>query len=147
MKCQKKEAITHICCKLKNSEFVNRHKISTGAFTRVRKLTFMLMFILILRKSVKSIQLILNEFVIETEKDFNITAGAFTKARKKLKHTAYIVPILSFLEKNLISEITITVIPIILRSGKPLFAELVQDIHLKLIENKSYSFGFVQNKY
>jgi len=46
-------------------------------------------FILILRHSVKSIQLILNEFVIYAKKDFLITAGAFTKARKKLKHTAY----------------------------------------------------------
>jgi hypothetical protein len=47
-------------------------------------------FILILRNSVKSIQLVLNEFVIAEKKDFSITAGAFTKARKKLKHTAYI---------------------------------------------------------
>jgi Transposase DDE domain len=46
-------------------------------------------FILILRKSVKSIQLVLNEFVLDSKKDFSITAGAFTKARKKLKHTAY----------------------------------------------------------
>ncbi len=53
----------------------------------------------------------------------------------------------SFLAKNLISEITITLIPIILGSGKPLFGELTQDIHLKLMESKSYSFGFVQNKY
>lgn len=48
------------------------------------------MFILILRNSVKSLQLILNEFVIDANKDYSITAGAFTKARKKLKHTAYI---------------------------------------------------------
>lgn len=49
-----------------------------------------MIFILILRNSVKSIQLVLNEFVIAAKKDFSITAGAFTKARKKLKHTAYI---------------------------------------------------------
>lgn len=48
-----------------------------------------MVFILILRNSVKSIQLVLNEFVIDAKKDFSITAGAFTKARKKLKHTAY----------------------------------------------------------
>lgn len=48
-----------------------------------------MIFILILRNSVKSIQLVLNEFVIDAKKDFSITAGAFTKARKKLKHTAY----------------------------------------------------------
>jgi hypothetical protein len=48
------------------------------------------MFLLLLKKSVKSLQLILNEFVLETNKDFSITAGAFTKARKKLKHTAFV---------------------------------------------------------
>lgn len=88
-KCQKKEAVSHICSKLENQEFVNRHKISVSAFTRVRKLTFIVIFILILRNSVRSIQLVLNEFVIDAKKDFSITASAFTKARKKLKHTAY----------------------------------------------------------
>lgn len=48
------------------------------------------MFILILRSSVKSLQLVLNEFVLDANKSFTITAGAFTKARKKLKHTAFI---------------------------------------------------------
>lgn len=48
------------------------------------------MFILLLKKSVKSIQLILNEFVLSENKDYTITAGAFTKARKKFKHTAFI---------------------------------------------------------
>ncbi len=38
----------------------------------------------------KSLQLILNEFVIDANKDYSITAGAFTKARKKLKHTTYV---------------------------------------------------------
>jgi hypothetical protein len=60
------------------------------AFTRVRKLPFSTLFILILRNSVKSLQLILNEFVITTNTDYTITAGAFSKARKKLKHTAYV---------------------------------------------------------
>lgn len=83
------EAISHICQRLEDSEFINSHKISAAAFTRIRKLTFIVMFILILRNSVKSLQLILNEFVIDANKDYSITAGAFTKARKKLKHTAF----------------------------------------------------------
>ena len=83
------EAITHICQRLEDLDFINRNKISATAFTRVRKLTFIVMFILILRNSVKSLQLILNEFVIDANKDYSITAGAFTKARKKLKHTAF----------------------------------------------------------
>ncbi len=32
----------------------------------------------------------MNEFVLEMDKNFSITASAFTKARKKLKHTAYL---------------------------------------------------------
>lgn len=53
----------------------------------------------------------------------------------------------NFLTKNLIDEITITMIPIILGTGKPLFAELKHDIQLELLESKAFSFGFVQNKY
>ncbi len=56
----------------------------------MRKLEFITVFTLLLKKSVKSLQLILNEFTLERFKDFSITAGAFTKARKKLKHTAYV---------------------------------------------------------
>lgn len=76
--------------KVKDSDYVSRHKSDVAAFTRVRKLSFIVMFVLILRSSVKSLQLILNEFTLETGQDFTVTAGAFTKARKKLKHTAYI---------------------------------------------------------
>jgi dihydrofolate reductase len=53
----------------------------------------------------------------------------------------------NFLAKNLINEITVTIIPVILGTGKPLFAELKKDIHLELLESKAFSFGFVQNKY
>lgn len=84
------DASGHMCCKLENLEFIKKHKISESAFTRNRKLPFIVMFILILRNSVKSLQLILNEFVIAANKNFSITAGAFTKARKKFKHTAFI---------------------------------------------------------
>ena len=63
---------------------MNRHKISQVAFTRTRKLTFIVMFTLLIRKSVKSIQLLLNEFLLDTHQHFSITAGAFTKARKNL---------------------------------------------------------------
>lgn len=84
------ESILHIRNKLHSLSFMEKHKASIAAFSRVRKLTFATMFILILRNSVKSLQLMLNEFTLDTNKDLSITAGAFTKARKKLKHTAYI---------------------------------------------------------
>lgn len=69
--------------------FINAHKTSSKDFSRKRKLPFIDVFILIFRKSVKSLQVMLNEFVLHTRKDHTITASAFTQARKKLKHTAF----------------------------------------------------------
>ena len=73
-----------------NSEtFKEQHRVSEKCFTRTRKLFFSLLIIVILRKSVKSIQLVLNELSVELDLD-PITNGALTKARAKLRHTAFI---------------------------------------------------------
>lgn len=69
--------------------FINTHKASSKDFSRKRKLPFVNVFLLIFRKSVKSLQVMLNEFILHTRKDCTITASAFTQARKKLKHTAF----------------------------------------------------------
>jgi dihydrofolate reductase len=53
----------------------------------------------------------------------------------------------SFLKAGLIDEITITVIPILLGDGKPLFGPLPADVELELVESKTLDFGFVQSKY
>ena len=54
----------------------------------------------------------------------------------------------NFLKAGLISEITITTIPIILGQGIPLFSQgLVKDITLTHIKTKAYDFGFVQSTY
>lgn len=53
----------------------------------------------------------------------------------------------SFLAAGLIDEITITMIPILLGEGKPLFGPLPADVKLELIESKAFEFGFVQSKY
>lgn len=68
------------------------------------------------------------------------------------KHNLYIdggITIQHFLKAGLITDITITTIPIIIGRGTPLFSQLDlgQDIALKLVESKSYDFGFVQSKY
>jgi len=53
----------------------------------------------------------------------------------------------SFLREGLISELTITTIPILLGAGKPLFGSLNADIKLMHIFTKPYPFGFVQSRY
>jgi len=52
-----------------------------------------------------------------------------------------------FLREGLISELTITTIPILLGKGKPLFGSLMADVPLRHIYTKAYPFGFVQSRY
>ncbi|MDX2272899.1 MAG: dihydrofolate reductase family protein [Cyanobacteriota bacterium] len=53
----------------------------------------------------------------------------------------------SFLRAGLIDEITITLIPVLLGAGKPLFGSLPQDLPLQHLATTVYDCGFVQNKY
>lgn len=84
----------------------------------------------------------------------SVTAEAPADLVKRLaaegaKH-AYIdggVTIQSFLAAGLIDEITITLIPVVLGSGRPLFAAVPADVPLKLLDSKAYPFGFVQLRY
>jgi len=57
------------------------------------------------------------------------------------------VTIQRFLSEGLIKDLTITVIPIILGRGRPLFGDVKHDISLKHIASKVYDFGFVQSTY
>lgn len=52
-----------------------------------------------------------------------------------------------FLNERLIDEITITVIPVILGGGIPLFGSIKEDIKLSHVSTTSYDFGFVKTKY
>ena len=51
-----------------------------------------------------------------------------------------------FLQEGLIDEITITLIPVVLGEGKPLFGPVGRDIVLKHLSTRSF-FGFVEVKY
>jgi len=53
----------------------------------------------------------------------------------------------SFLEYDLIDELTVTVIPILLGAGKPLFGRLQGDVSLRHVCTHTYEFGFVQSTY
>lgn len=53
----------------------------------------------------------------------------------------------NFLQADLIDEVTITLIPLVLGEGKPLFKAIGKDIALIHLNTKSFDFGFVQVKY
>lgn len=57
------------------------------------------------------------------------------------------VTITGFLSEGLIDEITLTVVPVIIGSGIPLFAAMENDIRLAHIRTTAYDFGFVQCVY
>jgi dihydrofolate reductase len=57
------------------------------------------------------------------------------------------VTIQSFLQQNLIDELTLTTVPVLLGKGIPLFGVLRQDINLRLEFVRSFGSDFVQAKY
>lgn len=69
--------------------FESRHKTSKEAFSRDRKLSFNIVAVLLLRKSVKSLQIVLNDFCKQLGLQ-KVSASAFSQARRKFKHTAFI---------------------------------------------------------
>ena len=74
---------------INDEDFKIRHRSDETVFTRLRTLSFSIVMILIIQKSLKSLQLILNEFSLEL--GFNpVTASAFTQARANLSHKAFI---------------------------------------------------------
>ena len=72
-----------------DEQFKGRHRTEERYFTRRRALTFPVMMVLMLQKSVKGMQLVLNE-LFEKLKQHPVTSSAFTQARGHLRHTAFI---------------------------------------------------------
>jgi dihydrofolate reductase len=52
-----------------------------------------------------------------------------------------------FLRAGLLDDITVTVIPVLLGAGRPLFGPLNRDVELTLMRSRAYEFGFVQSTY
>jgi dihydrofolate reductase len=57
------------------------------------------------------------------------------------------ITIQGFLSEGLIDEITLTVVPIILGDGIPLFDSIEKDINLTHLRTTAFDFGFVQTTY
>ena len=57
------------------------------------------------------------------------------------------ITIQNFLLEGLVDEVTLTVIPVILGIGIPLFGPLTSDIRLTHVRTTVYACGFVQSKY
>jgi len=79
--------------RLRDADFLGRHRVRPEDFTRHRQLTFPVVMLFTLQKTVKSIQNHLHEFLDELADGqlFRlVTPGAWTKARAKLKHSAFI---------------------------------------------------------
>jgi dihydrofolate reductase len=52
-----------------------------------------------------------------------------------------------FLRSGLLDDITVTVVPVLLGAGRPLFGPLPHDLELVLMRSRAYEFGFVQSTY
>ena len=74
---------------LKSEAFINDHRISEKDFTRKRSLPFALLVALMMRKSVKSVQNVVNEAMSWLNLP-PVTASAYSQARYKLRYTAFI---------------------------------------------------------
>ena len=69
--------------------------------------------------------------------------------KKGMKHL-YIdggITIQKFIAERLINELTITLIPVLLGSGRSLFGPLKNDVELELLDIKNIGCGIVQLKY
>jgi hypothetical protein len=71
--------------------FLAQQRRSEADFTRIRILTFKVVVLLLLAKTTKSLQLTLNEIVPRLASvTTTVSSAAYSKARAKLRHTAFI---------------------------------------------------------
>jgi dihydrofolate reductase len=52
-----------------------------------------------------------------------------------------------FLEEGLVSDLTLSIIPILLGAGVPLLGKLARDVRLELVASRSFESGLVQLEY
>ena len=75
-------------------EFIERHRKSSKDFTRKRTFSFKILVLFLLRTIKESVQSELGSFFKTIEgknlKVYKVSTSAFTQARAKLKHSAFI---------------------------------------------------------
>ncbi len=74
---------------LTSKAFSDTHKSRAQDFTRNRTLSFKVIFVTILRKSVKSLSIVMNELFMDGHIEVPVTPSAYTQARSKLRYTAF----------------------------------------------------------
>ena len=67
----------HIISQIYSSKFIEQHKLRIQDFTRNRILNFQILFVTIMRKSVKSLQIVLNELFMDGHINTVVTNSAF----------------------------------------------------------------------
>jgi hypothetical protein len=87
---KKNVLINFVGVAIRSGNFVDDHKKNPKDFTRNRVLDFPIIFMLILKKSIKSLQLVLNELFIQNIINSPVSSSAYSQARKKFRHTAFI---------------------------------------------------------
>ncbi len=75
---------------LNDESFKDEHRTVYNFFTRKSKLDFVAVILIILQKSIKPLQLVLNEFFKKLNNGVLVTKSAFTQARRHLKPEAFI---------------------------------------------------------
>ena len=84
------QSISIIRSLLNDGSFKNEHRTASKFFSRKFKLDFLTVVLLILQKSIKPLQIVLNEFFKQLDSGVSVTKSAFTQARRHLKATAFI---------------------------------------------------------
>jgi dihydrofolate reductase len=57
------------------------------------------------------------------------------------------VTIRGFLREGLLTDLTITTLPVLIGEGRPLFGPLGEDVALRHVRTQAYANGFVQSVY
>src|SRR3954465_9200176 len=73
-----------------SNAFQHQHRLNDRCFVRKRCLSFSCVLMFILQKTIRSLQLHLNDFAQQLGVEHWVSKGAWTQGRAKLRHTAFV---------------------------------------------------------